>query len=207
MAPRESNEEGRLQQLGTKVSDWLGEQEWFQELRSKWDELDPEKQLYVKIGGIAIVALGMVALVGSSLMSVNALKSDVSNKASLMAALQHASDELKRLKDSSGSANAASDTSPWSSYFETVLTSANIDPSAYELSNEKQGAKGEQSRESLFDISLKHVTVKQVVRFANALEAGPRPVKLKTLEVDTKNDPTGYMDAKLSISAFKMASQ
>ena len=35
------------------------------------------------------------------------------------------------------------------------------------------------SKESLFDLSIKHVSVKQVVRLAYFLENGSRPVKLR----------------------------
>jgi len=77
-----------------------------------------------------------------------------------------------------------------------------IDKSGITASPEKAGESSEQTKETLVDLNLKHVSIKQVVNFAVALESGARPVKLRNLQIDTKADPTGYMDATLSVSGF-----
>ena len=53
-------------------------------------------------------------------------------------------------------------------------------------------------------MAVKHANIKQVVKFAQGLEAGARPVKLRDLIIDTKPDGSGYLDATLSVSAFSL---
>jgi len=127
--------------------------------------------------------------------------------------------------------NAASD-APWPPYIETTAVTAGIDktnlnvaperlasggtadsaskPGSKDTSKSKDSKETDDaknnapltSKESLIDISLHHVNIKQVVRFAFFLENGSRAVKVRNMTIDTKSDPTGYMDASLSVSAF-----
>ena len=63
----------------------------------------------------------------------------------------------------------------------------------------------DQAKEAMFDLKLKHVTIRQVVRYAFFLESGGKPVKLRNLTIDTKGDPSGYLDATLAVSGFAVA--
>ena len=87
-----------------------------------------------------------------------------------------------------------------------MATTSALDKANYEVSPEKAGPALDQAKEALFDIRLKHVSLKQVIRFAFALESGARPVKVRNFSVDTKADPVGYMDASLAVSGFSIAS-
>ena len=51
------------------------------------------------------------------------------------------------------------------------------------------------------------MNIKQVVRYAASLESGSRPIKLRNLLIDTKTDPSGYLDATLALSAFTLVEQ
>jgi hypothetical protein len=46
--------------------------------------------------------------------------------------------------------------------------------------------------------------LRQIVNLSVNLETGSRPIKVRHIEIDTHADPEGYMDAQLSISAFKI---
>ena len=72
------------------------------------------------------------------------------------------------------------------------------------VSAEKPGASGEVAKESLFDLSLKKVSIRQVVKLAYFLESGSQPVKLRNLSIDTNADASGYLDATLSVSTFTL---
>jgi hypothetical protein len=93
---------------------------------------------------------------------------------------------------------------PWHAYFESLAPNAGLDKSSLSVNSEKVGASNDQSKETLFDLNLKHVSIKQIVRFALALESGQKPIKLRNLSIDTKDDPAGYMDATLAISVFTL---
>ncbi|MGK5087690.1 hypothetical protein WDW86_09040 [Bdellovibrionota bacterium FG-2] len=199
---------GRVRQWFSSISDRISEQEAFQQLKSKWEELDSQSKTYLKflLGGIFAVTVIFVSL--SFIWSVHSLKSEVVEKTELLSILQSANDELKRLKDlTSQVSSETKSTGPWAPYFESLATGAGIEKTALSSSPEKAGAPHDLSKESLFDLSIKHVTIKQTVRFAFGLESGGRPVKIRHMEIDTKADPAGYMDATLAISAFNLVNK
>ena len=121
--------------------------------------------------------------------------------------IETSTDELRRLQEAlPGNAlkGDAQEASPWSAYFETLATTAGMAKSNLNISTEKPGASSDQAKESLFDIDLKHVNVKQVIGYAVSLENGPRPAKIRNLFINTKGDPTGYMDATFAVSGFAL---
>src|SRR5205085_772836 len=153
-----------------------------------------------------------VILILSSIWSVHRLKGDLNEKQAILRMVQSASDEIKRLREalppgSAAGMGAGMGGAPdaWPVYFETVAMTSGVDKSNLSVSSEKPGAaanpSGSQSKELLYDLTLQHVSIKQVVRYAFSLENGSKPIKLRHLSIDTKGDPEGYMDATLSISA------
>lgn len=195
----------RITEAFSSIGDKISEQQWFQELKGKWDELDPQSRTYLQIAAAGVTLLGTLFIVFSFIWSVHKLKNDVADKSDLLSMLQNANEELRRLKESNTAASAAASTDPWPNYLESTAANAGIVKPGIAVSDPKPGSSGETTKETLFDLNLKHVTIRQVIRYAQALESGSRPVKLRNLVIDTKADPTGYMDATLSISAFALA--
>lgn len=201
--------DSRFGRLKSNVGDKLAEQVWFQQLKAKWEELDPQSRLYLKAAGGGGSALLVLIVLISSIWSVHKLKIQFAEKTDLLAQIQSANDELRRLRDSTPAAGASAqkEQGAWSAFFEMTAAGAGIEKAALSVSTEQPGATSDQAKESLFDLSLKHVTIKQAVRFAFQIENGVRPVKLRNLLIDTKSDPSGYMDATLSVSAFALKAQ
>jgi hypothetical protein len=190
----------------SSVSDWLNEQEWFQELKGKWESLDPQSRIYLQFAGVGAVVLLFFYLVFSGIWGVQSLKHEISEKNDLLTKIQAANDELTKLRESqpSGAGNAGDNSGPWGTYMETTAGAAGIDKSSLTISDEKPGNTTDLAKEVLFDITLKHVSIKQIVRYAFSLENGSRPMKLRNLSIDTHADPAGYMDATLSVSGFSL---
>ena len=185
----------------------LAEQPWAQELKGKWEELDIHSKLYCKIAAAGAVMLILISGVVGSILSVHKLKQELMDKKSLLTLIQKSAEELRKLQDSippSALQEGARDSGPWSTYFETLAANSGMDKSNVNVSPEKPGTSGEQSKESLVDIDLKHVNVKQIINYAVSLENGPRPTKIRNFAIDTKGDPTGYMDASFAVSGFTM---
>lgn len=201
--------ESRFKKWFRSSGDWLQEQAWFQQLRTKWDELDPQSRMYLQFAFGGISAALVLFIAGSFIWNVHSLKKEVAEKSDLVHMIQSANDELRALKESAAVPSVpagAGAAEPWPNYFNTVAAQAGLGKDNLAVSEEKKIAdKGEQAKESLFDINLKKVSIRQVVRVAFSLENGTRPVKLRNLMIDTKDDPTGYMDATLSVSAFTPA--
>jgi hypothetical protein len=183
-------------------------QPWFQELKSKWEELDPQSRMSLKLAGVALSLVGLVFMIFSSIWSVYSLKKELKDKKVLSTLLQSANDEMLTLKSRAPSApttvNPDAVETPWSGYFEGIANSLSLDKTTVSIGQEKAGDSSDESKEAIYEIGLKHVNIKQVVRFALALESGSRPVKIKNLTVDTKDDPTGYLDATLVLSSFTL---
>lgn len=200
----ESN--SRIQQWMTSVTDWLNEQEWYGQLKTKWEELDPQSRTYVKAGGVGASVLLVLIMLISAVWSVHSLKGELSDKQDLLSQINAANEEMRRLRDetSVSAAAAGGATGPWPAYFETIGGNAGVDKASLTISGDKPGTATDQAKETLYDLNLKHVSIKQIVRLAFGLENGSRPVKLRNLAIDTQADPQGYMDATLSVSAFAL---
>lgn len=194
----------KLGSAATSAGDWLNEQVWFQQARGKWDELDPRNRLYIQIAIAAAIIGTVITLLFAAYVNVRTLRGEVSDKRELLSVLQSASEELRQLRDSRGADTASG---PWPAYFESIATGAGVDPATMTVAAEKAGTQTDLAKESLVDISLKKVSIRQVVKLAHALESGARPVKVRQLLIDTKADPEGYMDATLSVSAFAWVPQ
>lgn len=213
----------KIGQFFSQLSDKINEQSWFQELKGKWEELDPQSRMYLKFAGVGTGALLFVILTLSSLWSVHTLKKDLAERSELLSMIQSANDELHRLREAGPGASGTGEDAPWPGFFENVSVQAGMDKTVVEVSAEKPAPapvarekdkdrdkdkekdKSEPpTKESLFDINLKHVSIKQVVRYAYYVENGSRPVKLRNISIDTKSDPEGYMNATLSVSGFTL---
>ncbi|HUP57293.1 MAG TPA: hypothetical protein VM598_07575 [Bdellovibrionota bacterium] len=194
--------ESRIGRMLEKAREWVAEQEWFQQLKAKWEELDPQSRLYAKAGAGGVAALAFLFAIVSSIWSVQSLKSELRTKQELVDQLQASSDELSRLKGESPDLGAEGEKPNWPVYFSENAVRAGVEGGAVTVSDEKAGPKVGDTQESLFDIQLKKVSIKNVVRLALGLEGGSKPVKLRALAINTNSDPEGYMDATLSVSAY-----
>lgn len=188
-------------QLGDRISD----QVWFQQLKTKWEELDQQSRHYIKIGVCAAGGFTVLVLVVSTALGVRAQKRELAEKNELISVLSSATEELGRLKES-GAASLSAGEGPWTGFIESAAQTAGIEPAKMTVSAEKAPdkapAESDKTKEALIDVSLKKVNIKQVVRFAFQLENGPRPVKVRNLAIDTQPDLTGWLDATVSVSAF-----
>jgi hypothetical protein len=192
-----------------KITDALNEQVWFQELKGKWEELDPQSKTNLKFALCGVGVLSVLMMIFTSIWSVHSLKKELEDKRNLLATIQSANDEARRLRDASAvsataGGDADQDAGNWIPYFENLTASAGFEKTNLTISAEKPGASSEQSKESLFDLHIKHVNIKNVVKYAFNLENGTRPIKVRNLLIDTKMDHSGYLDATLAVSAFAL---
>lgn len=192
----------------SQFSEKIAEQEWAQEIKSKWEELDNQSRTYLKGAFTVIGILGATVLLLVFWLSVRSVRNEYREKQELLALIRGASDEMRTLRESSASLSiGGGDEMSWDAYADGVANLAGIDRSALTVGAEKKGdSLGDSVTESLFDITLKKINVKQLVRFAFHAENGGRPVKLRNLAIDTHPDASGYLDATLSLSGFKSKS-
>jgi hypothetical protein len=200
----------RLAELKTKFSefwDTIKESESYQQLKGKYDELDARTQIIIQlsiVGGFAFMIL-MSVLAGMA--KVGGLKGDIDTREKLIGYLQQSSDTIKQYKMQAQAEAASLDSGgPLNQLALGVLGPSNIDGSRVEISNERDGAEDKQSKEVLVDVKLSQVNLRQITKFMfNITEQGrKRNVTIRDLNIDTKDDPSGYMDAAVTIAAYKV---
>lgn len=191
------------------ISDWLNDQTWFQQLKEKWEELDPQSRLYVQFASAGGAVLAVVFVLLSFYWSVHKTKEELMAKSELLNMMSSAADELHTLQaaNSTLAGGGAASTEPWPTYFESTAGNVGIPKGNLTISDSKPGTTSDIAKEALYDIAMKKVNIRQAVRLAQSLESGARPVKLRNLTIDTQPDGSGYLDATLSVSAFAMISK
>ncbi len=211
------------------ISDKVQDQAWFQQGKAKWDELDARAKMAVKYTGLIGSAVLIVGGVGSSLYAVATQTREIEDKLGLILKIQSAQEELKRLKDVTSRFNGGGDQA-WGAFLTERATPAGIDPTAVQIVSEAvvssnspapapapKGAKGAKDKEkdtasavaagpeeTVVEASLKKINVRQLTKFLHEIENGGRTVKVRRLQVDTHPDESGFLDATIVVSAFRL---
>lgn len=200
--------DSRLSQALSQLKEKLEEQSWYVQLKAKWEEMDPQSRTYLTFALLGAAALGMGAVTLTSMWSVYQLKNELNDKAELVSLIQNANEELRALREanpSMGATRGEGEEDPqWPSYLENTAAAANIDKGSLTVGQPKPGATTDTAKETTIEVALKKVNIKQVVKYAFELENGVRPVKIRSMSIDTNADPAGFMDATFSVSAFAL---
>ncbi|MGE4233800.1 MAG: hypothetical protein AB7F43_10760 [Bacteriovoracia bacterium] len=199
----------RLDNLRQKLDlllDKIRDSESYQQIKSKYDELDAEQKLYANLVGIAAV-LGLIVIsVFYGMVKVSSLKAQINEREELIGYLQNAADNIKQMKaQSAGKKSAGVD--PGASLenaIETIATNAGINPEKLEIGKESTGDEDKTSKELLVDVKMAQTNLRQVTRFLFALtdQGKQKGIVIKNLGIDTKNDPSGYLDASFTVASY-----
>lgn len=190
-----------------KLKEFLSNQEWFQQLQDKWAELDPQSQLYLKLAGAISSFLLVLTLMVSFAWKAHKTQVELTEKSDLLRMITNANKELRQLKESTATASLSppgGGTEPWSSYLSNLAGTIGIAKESLSLSDEQKGTTTDFAQEFLIDLKLKHVNVRQLVKYTFSIENGTRPVKLRNLQIESQEDASGYLDATLSVSTFSL---
>jgi hypothetical protein len=191
----------KVNELLEKVRD----SEAFQQLKTRYDELDSQAKLYVNLGALAAVVLFVFLSLVISMAKLNGLKTDINDREETIGYLERSADTIRQLRQQQTSSTNQDTGSPLPSFVQTVINSANIDPSKVEIGSERQGTQDKENVEVLVDVNMKQVNLRQVQRFLFALteQGSARALTIKDLDINTNGDPKGWMDAVITVSSFK----
>ncbi len=207
-------------------SDKIQDQVWYQQGKAKWDERDARAKMAIKyaslIGGGAL----LIGLVGSSVYSVADQKHEIDEKLGLVQKIQSAQDELRRLREVTAQFNGAGD-QPWGQFITAKAMPAGIDPSTLTIVSEiviaanaaatTKDVRGKSKdpkdaappssagpEETVVEAGIKKINVRQLAKFLHEIENGGATVKVRKLQIDTHPDESGYLDATVVVSAFRL---
>lgn len=196
----------KLKQKLKEAWDSIQDSEAYQQIKTKYDDLDTQVKLYINLGAIGFLALIIMISVLSGLARVKGLKSEIDDKEVLIGYLQRSADSIKQMRAQAQASLGAPDlSSPLNTFAEGVFATSNIDRAKMEIAAERPGAEDKDSREVLVDIKLKQLNLRQIVRFLfNLTDQGKkRSLNIKELDIDTHGDPSGYMDAAITIASYR----
>jgi hypothetical protein len=180
--------------------DRMKEQEWFQQLNSAWGQLPPEQQRMARIGGTVTGFLISAYLMFNTYDSAHTAKEEYYQKEELTRILTQANDELRRLKgQNTGIPQGSAQT--WSSVFQGLATLQGLPATAVEILKESPGATQGVIQESLLEVKIKGLQVRQLVPMLYQIEHGSPPMKLKGLIVEPSTEE-GVLNAKVNVSGY-----
>ena len=195
--------DSKLRHFFDQFMEKLEGQQWFQQLKAKWDELDPMAKLYAKLGGALGTLLLIFIFVFGSMLQVRSLKKELEAKIQLRMVIQSATEEMRALRAKTGGlGTGGGDAGGWQQAVKTAATNAGIDETSLEIGPDKPGDKKGSTPETLVEVKAKRISIKQLVRYAMQIETGSTPAKLRNLTVQAE-DPEGYMDVTLALSIFE----
>ena len=221
--------ESKFGRIFQGISDKVQDQPWFQQGKAKWDELDGRAKTAVKYASLIGSSVLIVGFVGSSLYSVAQQKQEIEDKLGLIQKIQSAQDELRRLKDVTSRFSGGGD-QPWGLFLQEKAMPSGIDPAAVQIVSEAvvstgaapqapapKSAKSAKEKEkdvstvasigpeeTVVEANLKKINVRQLTKYMHEIENGGRTVKVRRLKIDTHTDESGYLDANVVVSAFRL---
>ena len=190
----------------TGLWDQIAESEAAQQLKSKYDELDAQTKLYVNLGGAGVFLLIILITVFSGISKVNTVKRDMDEREALIGYLQRSADNLKQLKAQQEAMRGDKDiNSPLNTFIENIGGNSGLNTEKIEIAAERPGKEMKEAKEILADVKMNQVNIRQVTRFLFNLtdQGSPRNLYIRDLTVDTKSDPTGYMDGQFTVATYK----
>ncbi|MCM0605376.1 MAG: hypothetical protein KA715_04740 [Xanthomonadaceae bacterium] len=193
-----------LENVWTKFSDAISSQVWFQELKSKWEQLDSSQQTKVKFGSAAVAMLTVVGIILSFGLNSLSLKNELKNKRELLKLLSQANEEIKTNSNESDSNASKFQTIQWKKHIETLITQQMINPTQLEWKDEKRIASQNPSQlETWLEFKLNEIELRQLVKLSIILETNQPPLKVRSLIVDSSRNK-GKVMASFAVSGFEV---
>lgn len=195
-----------LKEAILRLLEKIRDSEVYQQLKSKYENLDSDRKLYLNIAVVCVLVGGVLFTIFAGIAKVNSLKSDIHEKEELVGYLQQSSSTIQQLKAQQQATRSSVDlNATLNQFIESVISSVGLDQSKVEVSQEKPGQEEKEVREVLVDVKITHTNLRQLskVLFQITDQGAFRNTTVKNLDIDTKNDPQGYMDATLTVSSYK----
>lgn len=200
---------------GLKPSQWLpplleriSENEVFKQLKAKWDELDPQSRLYARSAMGVLGTLTVLTLVLSTLGKTSRLEHEVAEKTELISMLNSATDEIKILgatpsttKPSDEAGGAEGKEPDWNATIQAFGEPSRIPKEKITLSSPLTPQSSDSVKESLIDVSLSQINVRQLLTFLVQAESSEHAIRVRNMQVDTIGTD-GHLQAKIALSAF-----
>jgi hypothetical protein len=186
----------KFSEAWSQWSESIESQVWYQQIKSKWEELDPQSRRYLQWTGAGLGALALLSSIIGMSWSLRKMRLDLAEREEIIQLIQTANTELAQIKESGAAQFLNESGGEWPAYFSLIAQRLSITDAQLKILEEPS------DQETLIKVTLSKVNVKQLVRFAIQTENSTRPVKLRNISVLAEPDESGYLNATLALSGF-----
>ena len=173
-------------------------------IRAALDDLNPRERLLVLAAavtvGIFVVLLGVVRpLLSASARASNRVVA-AESELEVVRRLRHEYDEVNgRL----ASVEERVRNTPPAQLFTTLETLASQAAVTIDSMEPRTSPASESYRETKMQVSLKKVTLSQLVTYLHRIESAEQVLSIKSLRIRTRNDKPELLDVTFSVSSFE----
>ncbi len=173
--------------------------------RAAWDNLSLRERTLLSVAG------GALALVLFTLLIVNPVFSATGNSRARMSTAEQQLQSMLRLRREHDEVSARlratearirknKERRNILSLLEAMASKANVNIDSIE---ERQASDDDQYRETRVEVSLKNVTISQIVNYLHNVESSERLFSVKGLRIKTRPDKPDLLDVNFTVSAFE----
>jgi len=180
--------------------DKIKEQEWYQQIKSSYDQLSLEQQQYVKWGAFSFLVIILLYITFVTVDLANTAKNDYFDEQELAGVVSQASDEIRRLKGQNAGFTQTG-AQNWKTIFQALAAQIGLPADGLEVTKESPGASQNIIQETLLEVNVKGIIPKQLTQLLYGVEHGNPPMKLKGMKTTTNPDD-GTVNATLNISGY-----
>lgn len=179
--------------------------ELIERLRAAWESLNPREQLLVGIagGGVVLTVLAFAVVMPIAGMADRASQrvDNAEQQIVMMARLSREYAELdsrlrgveQRIKSQQGRQNIRT-------LLENLAKESAVRINSME---ERQASSSDEYNETKVEVSLKNVSLNQVVKYLHNIETSPQQLSVKSLRVKGRQDQSQLLDVSFSVSSFE----
>ena len=179
--------------------------ELIEKLRAVWEDLAPREQVLVGIaGGALAVTLLVFALVMPFVNMADAATRRVESAQQQMVAMMRLSREYAELDSRLRGVEQRIKSQRGQPNIRTLLESL-AKESAVRIASmeERQAGKSENYSETKLEVSLKNLTLNQIVKYLHNIETSKQQLSVKSLRIKGRPDQSQLLDVTFSVSSFE----
>ncbi|HRK02267.1 MAG TPA: hypothetical protein PLH57_06335 [Oligoflexia bacterium] len=188
-----------------QIIDRLRESDAYSQARARYDELDSQKKLYVKLGAAGAAMMLVVSTVLGGMVRVATLKSAIDEKEALIGYLNQSGDTLRRFKEKQSGAGAADMNAGLSSFLQGVIEEAGVNEEKVKVGSEVSADLDKAIQETKVEVTLSQINLRQVTKtlYDITSKGSVRGTAITALDIQAKDDFSGWLDATFTVSVYK----
>jgi general secretion pathway protein M len=179
---------------------------WLARLRAAYEGLSPrERWLVLGVGALVAVALVLFGVVGPVLRAGSAASTRVANAEQELELVKRLRREYDEVHGRLASVEERIRSGPRGEIFTTLEKLASESTVKIDSMEPRTSPASDAYKETKVQVTLKGVTLAQLVNYLHRIDASPQVLSIKSLRIRTRKDKPDLLDATFSVSSFEPA--